>query len=398
MLMGFVSGVPFILILSTLSIWLAELGFNTKTIGFFTSVSLPYALKFLWAPLIDKVELPFLKFLNPIKRFGVCTLILLFFSLITLAHLDPKQSLAVVAITAIFVSIFAATHDIVLDTLRIYASDPKIVGGGAASEAIGFRAGMLAAGAGAVYLSAAIGWKNAYIIMAFCCLPGLIGLWYLPNPTNQKSLTNTKNSSFKTLFKNPLKSLLALPKIYHLIGFILTIKIAGTAMNALGAPFLLELGFSKIEYASISKVYGTSLMLLGSFIAGFVVHKKGTIYCLKFSAILQMFACCLFVIMAAINLHNLEMLIFTLSIESFSTGLLATGFISYLSLFCKTPYIASHFTILYSFGSLARVITSVFGGYIADNLGWTILFIFATFTIIPALIFLKNSLQETEII
>ncbi len=395
MVMGFVSGVPFILILSTLSIWLAELGFSTKIIGVFTSVSLPYALKFLWAPLIDKIELPFLKFLHPIKRFGFCALILLFFSLITLAHLDPKQSLALLAITAIFVSIFAATHDIVLDTLRIYASDPKIIGGGAASEAIGFRAGMLAAGAGAVYLSAAISWKGAYITMAFCCIAGLIGLWYLPNPINQKLLP--KSSNFKTLFKNPLKALLALPKIYNLIGFILTIKIAGTVMNALVAPFLLELGFSKIEYASISKVYGTSLMLLGSFIAGFIVHKKGTTYCLKLSAILQMFACCLFGIIAAAKMHNLEMLIFTLSIESFSTGLLATGFISYLSLFCKTPYVASHFTILYSLGSLARVTASVFGGYIADSLGWTILFIFATFTIIPALIFLKNSLQEKEI-
>jgi PAT family beta-lactamase induction signal transducer AmpG len=395
MVMGFVSGVPFILTLSTLSIWLAELGFNTKTIGIFTSVSLPYALKFLWAPFIDKLELPFLKFLHPIKRFGFISLILLFLALIYLAHLDPKTNIILLAVTATFVSFFAATHDIVLDTLRIYASDPKFVGGGAASEAIGFRAGMLAAGAGAVYLSAVIGWKGAYITMAICCLSGIISLWYLPNPSVKK--VKNKATNTKELFLLPLKSLLDLPKLYPLIGFILTIKIAGTVMNALGAPFLLELGFSKIEYASISKVYGTSLMLLGSFIAGFIVHKRGTTYCLKFSAILQMSACFLFIILAILKSHSIELLIFTLSIESFSTGLLATGFISYLSLFCQAPFIASHFTLLYSFGSLARVMASVTGGQIADSLGWPILFAFATCTIIPALIFLKKSTSKIGI-
>ena len=395
MVMGFVSGVPFILTLSTLSIWLAELGFNTKTIGIFTIVSLPYALKFLWAPLIDKLEIPLFKFLHPIKRFGLIAIILLFLALITLAHLDPRHNLFLLGIAATFVSFFAATHDIVLDSLRIYASNPKLVGGGAASEAIGFRAGMLAAGAGAVYLSAAIGWQGAYITMAICCLSGIISLWHLPDPSAEKPSKKTTNS--KEMFLLPLKGLLDMPKLYPLVGFILTIKIAGTVMNALGAPFLLELGFSKIEYASISKVYGTSLMLLGSFIAGFIVHKKGTVYCLKLSAILQMIACCLFAVLAIIKLPHLELLVFTLSIESFSTGLLATGFISYLSLFCKAPFVASHFTLLYSLGSLARVLASVAGGHIADSLGWAFLFAVATFTVIPAIIFLKNSTQKLEI-
>jgi PAT family beta-lactamase induction signal transducer AmpG len=136
MAMGFASGIPFLLTLSTLSVWLVECGFDTKAIGMFTAVSLPYAFKFLWAPFLDKVKLPIFLNLHPIKRFGLLALISLITSLVILAQLNPVEHLISVVITATCVSFFAATHDIVLDALRIYASDPSQVGGGAASESI----------------------------------------------------------------------------------------------------------------------------------------------------------------------------------------------------------------------------------------------------------------------
>lgn len=391
MAMGFTSGIPFLLTLSTLSIWLSECGFDTKAIGIFTAVSLPYAFKFLWAPLLDRVTVPVFLNLHPIKRFGLLALLCLIASLVVLAQLDPVKNLMGVVVTATAVSFFAATHDIVLDALRIYASDPHQVGGGAASESIGFRIGMITSGAGAVYLSLLVGWQGAYIAMAICCVAGVIGLFYMPDPLPQKPQTQSKNFWQET-FLSPLVALLKMPIFIPLIGFILTIKIAGTVMNALGAPFLFSLGFSKLEYASITKIYGVGLMLFGSFTGGLIVHRKGTVFCLQLATVLQMLACTLFAVLASLGQHHINFLIFTLSIESFSSGLLATGFISYLSLFCKSPYVASHFTLLYSLGSLSRVLASIGAGYVAAHFGWVVLFLVSSATLLPALWFLQRAL------
>lgn len=393
MAMGFTSGVPFLLVLSTLSIWLVECGFDTKTIGMFTAVSLPYALKFLWAPLIDKINLPFFTHVHPIKRFGLLSLLCLVISLAVLANLNPVKNLTAVVVVATLVSFFAASHDIVLDALRIYSSDRRQMGGGAASESIGFRIGMITSGAGAVYLSLLIGWHGAYLAMALCCCIGVLGLLHMPDP---KALPQKKSDDtfLKSTFLDPLVILLKGRVILPLIGFILTIKIAGTVMNALGAPFLFSLGFSKFEYASITKVYGVGLMLFGSFTGGLLIHKKGTVFSLQLAGILQMLSCILFTALASFGDHQIDLLIMTLSIESFSSGLLATGFISYLSLFCKRPHIASHFTLLYSLGSLSRVLASIGAGYIAANYGWVVLFIISFATLIPALWYLQRSFPK----
>ncbi|MCE2716285.1 MAG: MFS transporter [Pseudomonadota bacterium] len=393
MAMGFTSGIPFLLTLSTLSIWLTECGFNTEVIGMFTAVSLPYAFKFLWAPLVDRVHLPFFKGLHPIKRFGLCALICLIASLIVLAHLDPSKNIFHIVFVATAVSFFAATHDIVLDTLRIYASDLKQIGGGAASETVGFRIGMITSGAGAVYLSIIIGWHGAYLVMAACCISGIIGLLNMPDPSTKKEKTLAQKS-WQSIFLNPLKDLLNLPVLVPLIGFILMIKITGTVINALGAPFLFSLGFSKFEYASITKVYGVGLMLLSGFIAGLIVHRRGIIFCLRLAITMQMLGSTLFALLAFLGQHHVDLLIVTLSIESFSSGLLATGFISYLSTFCKSPYVASHFTLLYSLGSLSRVLASIVGGYIAAQFGWVILFLTASMSLLPALWCLQKTVAN----
>ncbi|MCX7344056.1 MAG: MFS transporter [Proteobacteria bacterium] len=394
MAMGFTSGIPFLLTLSTMSIWLSECGFDTKAIGMFTAVSIPYAFKYLWAPLLDRVTLPIFLWLHPVKRFGLLALLSLITSLVVLAHLNPSENLLYIAIVATLVSFFAATHDIVLDALRIYASDPSHVGGGAASESIGFRIGMITSGAGAVYLSLVIGWKGAYLTMAGCCVVGMIGLFNMPNPPEFKKSTVKYKNFVKETFLAPLIVLLKYPSFIYLVGFILTIKIAGTVMNALGAPFLFSLGFSKLEFASITKVYGVGLMLFGSFAGGLIVHRKGTAYCLKLSALLQILACTLFAVLAYKAEYHLNLLIVTLSIESFSSGLLSTGFISYLSLFCKPPYIASHFTLLYSLGSLSRVLASVIAGYVAAQFGWVVLFVISSATLVPALWYLQKTLRD----
>jgi PAT family beta-lactamase induction signal transducer AmpG len=231
--------------------------------------------------------------------------------------------------------------------------------------------------------------------MAMCCTAGIVGLLHMPDPPSQKQ-KNKNNKFWQETFLDPLMELMKSPALIPLIGFILTIKIAGTVMNALGAPFLFSLGFSKLEYASITKIYGVGLMLFGSFAGGLIVHRKGTVFCLQLATVLQMLACILFAALATLGQHHLDLLIVTLSIESFSSGLLATGFISYLSLFCKSPYVASHFTLLYSLGSLSRVMASIGAGYVAAHFGWVVLFLVSSVTLFPALWYLQRTLGKTS--
>lgn len=377
--LGINSGIPFLLTLSTLSIWLSESGLSVTHIGLFTGVSLPYALKFLWGPLIDQTNPPkFLQKLGREKTWGLISQLGLIFSLITLAFLNPKTHLLYIAVVSISAALFSSIQDTVVDSLRIQIlSKNKLIGGGAASSAAGFRLGMMISGAGAVYLSMFIGWSGAYLTMALCCTIGGLGLYALP--TLHYSTTPQTLSLIK-----PWLELIKIPGFIYLISFIFFIKIANTVMNSMSAPFLLEIGFSKLEYTSISKVFGVSLTILGNLIGGLMVHRTSATHTLLIAALCQGLACLLFAGQSIIG-YNFNYLIIVLTLESFSSGLLATGFISYLSEFCTKSYCATHFTLLYAIGSLTRIIISMSAGWVADYYSWFWLFLGSSITVIPAI-------------
>ncbi len=391
MTMGYTSGVPFLLILSTLSIRLSESGYDTKTIGIFTAVSIPYALKFLWAPYMDTLNIKIFTSLPNIKRYSLISIIGTMICLIMLGYLDIMGNLYFIGFFAFLTSFFAASFDITLDTMRIYSLDKKYVGIGAASETVGFRFGMLSAGAGAVYLSAVVGWSLAYYCMAASCMLGMISMLALPISESHFEVHKKTEGLGKILIES-VKGLLVMPDIKKIIIFILSVKIAGTVMNALGAPFFLELGYSKTLYASVSKIYGVSLMLLGSVLGGILVQKKSITFTLKISLLLQGIAALLMMTLSNVG-QNLSLLIACISIESFSSGILATGFISYISVSVAKPFVASQFTLLYSLGSLSRVVTSIVAGIAVTKLGWEYLFLLTCLTIVPAWMLIQHEQQ-----
>ncbi|MBI1954673.1 MAG: MFS transporter [Proteobacteria bacterium] len=382
-LLGFASGLPFLLTLSTLSFWLSEEGVSKSIIGFFMFVSLPYSIKFLWAPLLDYVKIPFVtNWLGQRRGWAILIQSLLIISLIALAQSNPSQNVFFTALMAFCVAFLAATQDILIDAYRIETLNPHQNGIGAAMESVGFRFGMLTSGAGALYLAALYDWKTAYEIMAMLVLIAMPIILYLPEPEHPKSYVPPVNDWFiepwrHFSYKKQLKTILLV---------IFCIKTADTVLSSMSAPFLCDLGVSKVEYAHISKVYGISLMVIGGLLGGLFITHLGMIQSVVFSLVLQIISCLLFVIQALVG-YNLIILILTIGVESFASGLTATCFIAYISNFCQKPYTATHFTLLYSFGSLCRVIISALAGTLADYLPWAWVFASTILSVIPGLIF-----------
>jgi len=393
LILGFTSGLPFLLTLSTLSFWLAESGVGKTTIGLFMLVGIPYSLKFLWAPVLDQLRIPYLTDkLGRRRSWALITQAGLFLSLVSLAHSDPTQTIAFTAFSAFFVSFFSASQDIIIDTYRIESLEANNQGAGAAVEAIGFRFGMLASGAGALYLAHVFTWKMAYLTMAagiifsmlvFCCISEPKRSKVTSLDIHQKKLL-TLRQRLNALFIVPWLQLLHKRELIYLLGFIFCFRISDTVLNAMCAPFLCDLGFSKIEFANVTKVFGISLMVFGGLIGGIIIHQLGILQATVMCIILQGISCLMFVIQSLIGYH-LSVLMITVGVESFCSGLVAAVFIAYLSSFCRQPYTATHFTLLYSFASLCRVATSALAGLVADHITWTILFLITGAFIFPAI-------------
>ncbi len=396
LLLGISSGIPFLLALSTLSFRLTECNVSPSLIGLFTLVTLPYSLKFLWAPYIDRISSYY--FENRYRGFKICGLVAqigLVLSIGMLGGFDPVESLALVAVAAFFVCFFAATQDIIIDALRIEVFVSKQIGAGAAIETIGFHLGMLIGGAGGLYLAYLYNWSWAYWIIGLIQLIGIPALYYIPTQSIKK---NSQNIFEKNLVKTIKKSFFNLYEntpLLHIILFILFFKIACTVLNAMSAPFLYDLSFNKVEFANITKSFGIMLMVTGALFAGFLINQMDSFFVLGASLFLQMVSCLLFVIQSWVG-HDLSILIITIGVESFASGMASTAFIAMITLYSSSPFSAGHFTFLYAIGSLSRNIASLLAGFLADLCGWSWLFFITSLTTIPAFWFLICIKRKTN--
>ncbi len=383
--LGFVSGLPFLLTLSTLSYWLSELGISKASMGFLMLLGLPYSFKFLLAPFLDHIRIPYLyQKLGQRRSWAILSLFGLMIFVFMLGWSNPQESLWITGIASFMISIFSSTLDTVIDAYRIELLPREKNAIGASVEAIGFRFGMMASGAGALYLAALWNWQAAYTIMAFCMVLGVIPVLYtkidhLPRIHKMGPILN--------VFLESWRDLITQKTFLPLIAFIFCFKAPDIVMNAMSAPFFYEIGVSKVEFAEISKVYGIILMVVGAFTCGILLRFLGDLHGLILAIVLQAASSLMFVIQAIVG-YNIDVLIIAVGVESFTSGLTSAVFIAYLSKFCTAPHTASHFTLLYSVGSLSRVITSAGSAYVAECLPWPLVFLLTACITIPGFYFL----------
>ena len=398
--MGFASGLPFLLSGATLAIWLTETGVSLTAIGLFALVGTPYNFKFFWAPLLDRVPVPLLA--KPLGRRRAWMMVIqagLMLSIVSLGMTRPESAPAVTAILALAVAFFSASQDIVIDAYRIDILDEEQQGAGAAMTQAGYRFGLLSSGAGALYLASYINWTYVYWIMAGLVLVGFIAALFAPIPRTDSSQNNegttirewfysTIIAPFVEFFKrnNPQTAILILT-------FILLYKFGDAFAGVMANPFYIKIGFTKMEIANVSKIFGVFATLFGVFVGGVVVNRYGIMKSLLYCGILQMLSNLMFAAQAALG-PQLGFLFLTIGIENLSGGMGSAAFVAYLSMLCNASYTGTQYALFTSFMAFARTWLSASSGWIADQTDWATFFIISTFAALPGLLLLVRMMQK----
>ena len=387
--LGISSGLPIVLILSTLKALLVDKGFDIKTIGFFSLASLPYTLKFCFAPIIDSMGIPILTRIFGQRRSWIILsqiILIIFISMLGVAGIIGN--LALIATLAFLVAFASASQDIVIDAYRIELIEKESQGIAASFYVYGYRIGMLISGAGALILADIIGWDIVYFIMAAFIAIGILAVIF---SDDSKRVWQKKEYNFLSWFKNsvigPLIDFSTHQRWPIVMAFIIFFKLGDAFAGNLTLPFLLELNFTKLEIASVAKTFGLFATLFGVFVGGVLVKKLGLNKSLWIAGIAQMVSNLAFCYLSHIG-HNVEALYLVVFIENFSGGIGDSVFVAYLSGLCSIEFSATQYAIVSSLATLSRSVISSSAGIFAANLGWYNFYIFSTLLALPGLIFL----------
>ena len=383
-IMGISSGIPLYLILSTLFIWLTRENIDISTIGLFALTQIPWSLKFLWAPIIDNYSLPFLhKLLGRRKSWLLLIQLNLIFFIIFLGYSDPVNNLQTTAIFALLVAFFSASQDIVVDAYRIEILDDGSQGAGAAMTQFGYRIGGLLAGAGSLYLTLFFAWAKVFLIIALMMFFLMILIIFII-PSKNKIISSKKNliSPFKEfIFRNSFF------KVLLIFIFIFSFKFGDVIAGVMANPFYVKIGFTNIEIANASKVFGVIMTILGVFAGGYLVKQIGILNALIVSGFFQIASNLLYVLLNSIG-PEINYLFLTVAGENLSGGLGSAAFVAYLSALCNKKYTGTQYALLSSIMGIARTVLSSPSGYIVEAFGWAKFFIFSTICGLPAILIL----------
>ena len=383
-LMGISSGIPLYLILSTLFIWLTRENIDISTIGLFALTQLPWTLKFLWAPFVDNFRIPyFYKALGHRKSWLLFTQLNLSIFIICLGYSNPAENLEITAFFALFVSFFSASQDIVVDAYRIEILDDDYQGAGAAMTQFGYRIGGLLAGAGSLYLTSYLSWKETFLVVSLIIL-FLMTLLIFVMPSKNNHLESRKDliEPFKEfIFRNSFFNVLII------IIFIFSFKFGDVIVGVMANPFYVKIGFTNIEIANASKVFGVIMTIAGVFLGGYLVKQVGILKALIVSGFLQIVSNLLYVLLNSIG-PEINYLFLTVAGENLSGGLGSAAFVAYLSVLCNKKYTGTQYALLSSIMGLARTVLSSPSGFIVEAFGWTKFFIFSTIFGLPAIFIL----------
>lgn len=390
-LLGISSGFPLTLLLGTMTFWLSKVGIDKSTIGFAIGLTTPYTLKFLWAPLVDKVPLPILtKMFGQRRAWLYFIQVLLVLALWQLGASNPtNESIGLFAFWAIVVAFLSATQDIVIDAYRIEILSDDELAHGTAMNQFGYRTGNLLAGAGTVYLASTegfdAGWAMAYGITSFLVLPAAIGaLWAgvgSYDPSTARAAGQRFGDWLRETVVNPFAEFLKRKGAVLILLFVLIYKVGDAMGQAMLNPMIVELGFSDTEFIAINKFVGFGALIVGSALGGPFISWLGMGRALWVSGLLMMLSNFLFAVLATVG-HSPLMLAIAVGTENMTSGIGLTVFVTYLSGLSSLAYTATQFALLSSFAAVGRTWLAAPAGYVAEGLGWVG---FWTFTVVVAI-------------
>ncbi|MEZ0172462.1 MFS transporter [Microvirga sp. TS319] len=371
--LGFSSGLPFLLVFSTLSTWLREAGISLTVIGLMSWVGLAYSLKFLWAPIVDRYDVPGLARLLGRRRGWMALAQLgVMAALIGMALTGPTTSLPLTIVCAVLIAFFSATQDVVIDGWRIDAAPTERQGMMAASLQLGYRLALLCAGAGALYIAELVNWQSAYLSMAALMAVGLVGTLLAPRIDE---IRIRQNPPFAQAIIDPLADLYRRKRtmLIPILALIACYRLPDFMAGIMANPLYIDLGFSKADIASISKLYGVWIGIIGAFGGGLALTRLGLWWTLLIGALLAAGSNVMFSWLAAGH-ATLTGLTLTISIDNFAQGFAGAALVAYMSGLTSPGFAATQYALLSSLYALPGKLIGGASGAVVDSYGYPLLF------------------------
>ena len=393
--MGFSSGLPLPLTFGTLSFWLAESGVSRTTIGILALVGTAYSLKFLWAPLIDRLPLgAFTRRLGRRRSWALAIQALLACAIFALGFTDPRVDPWQTAAVAVAIAFLSASQDIVIDAFRIEILKPDEQGAGAAATQWGYRFGLMASSAGALFAAEYAGWGFAFSVMAGLMAVGAITVWVtreppLPEEAAKPLAGNTPAQKLQSWIGGavvrPFGEFMTRPAWATILIFVVLYKFGDALAGVMANPFYVAMGFSRPEVATISKVYGVFTTLAGVAAGGAIVARYGLYPSLFYCGIAQCLSNLMYVLQAYVG-YDVALLTLTISVENFTGGMGSAAFVAYLSGLCNIAFTATQYALLSSLASVGRTTLAASGGWLSVQLDWVWFFAATSLAALPGLL------------
>ena len=382
--LGFGSGLPFLLVGVTLAIWQREVGFTLTDIGLMSAASWLYLLKFLWAPLLDRYPFPFLGRRRGwllVSQIGVA------FFLAAMAILGPKNVEFVFVLLMVATSFFGATQDIVVDAYRIEIAPPSAQAALAAMSTLGYRIALITAGAVALYIANFFDWRTAYLVMAILMLLP-IGATLLGKEPN--IYQEPRRLDFAQAFIAPFTEFFTRHGALiatALLVFVGLFKFPDQVIGVIAGPFYLDSGFTKLDIANVSKLYGVWIGIFGAFLGGIGVAMVGIRPMLLIAALAVAGSNIVFLLMSQ-NPGQIWAFYAAISADNVSQGFAGVVLVAFMATLTHPAHTATQFALLVSLAFLPGKLASAISGYLIEKLGYGNFFLMSTITVIPALLLL----------
>ncbi len=397
--LGFASGLPLALSGSTLLVWVSEAGVNLGTIGLFALVGTPYTLKFLWAPAIDGLHVPLLtRWLGRRRGWLVLTQLLLMAAIVLLALTDPTRAPFMVALGALLVATASATQDIVIDAFRVESLREDEQAAGMASYVAAYRVGMVVSTAGALFLVTGFehlglarqaAWTASFVAMAGLVVIGIITVLLAREPAAsvvaeaeagaKPSLRRVVEAAF-----GAFREFLSRRDAWLVLLFVMLFKFTDAFAGAMTVPFIIDVGFTRNDYAIIVKGVGLAATLIGGFAGGFLARACPLVACLWIGGLLQAISNLSFAWLALVGPQQWALTV-AVTIEQFTGAIGTVIFVAYLSALCRDPlHTATQYALLTALASVGRIYLSSGAGYVAAATGWPLFFAVSVLVALPS--------------
>ncbi len=377
---GYCSGLPLLLMGSTLQAWMINEGVDLTAIGLVSLLGLPYVFKFLWAPLLDRYQLPFLG-----RRRGwiVFFQLLMVGSILGLSVSSPKENLTLVCMWSFLIALFSASQDVVIDAYRREILEDEELGLGSSLYVNGYRLAMLVSGAFALYLADQLPWKMVYQILAGCMALGILFTLISPKESHHIKIPD----NLKEAVLGPLLDFFQRPGAWLMLLFILLYKVGDSMASNMTTPFILDIGYSKTDIATVAKTFGMIATIVGGLIGGMMMLRFNMKWSLTVFGILQAVSTLGFAILPNLP-HGILALASVIAFENLASGMGTSAYAAYMASLTNKQFTATQYALLTALMGIPRVILSSPTGWMSKVMGWETFFVVCTLVAVPGLLLL----------